>query len=204
MENRRYPIALFLPRVVLALIAFGRHVVQCMTGNAWFPAPSPPLGQVTDDLDALEAAETIARQRAPGAAAARDLKKKAVEDDLTGLKAYVHAIALKNIASAMAIILSAGLTPKQLGHRSRLPIEALMGPVPGRVLLRAKARGARVAYEWELSSDSGKSWVAIGITTDADTSVDGLVNGTVYMFRVRTTVKKTTGGWTQPVSFMVH
>ena len=204
MQTRRYPIALFLPRIVLALIAFGRHVVQCMTGNAWFPAPSPPLSQVEADLDALDAAEIAVKNRAPGAAAARDLKRKEVEDDMTGLKAYVHGIVLKNTAAAMAIILSAGMSPQQFGLRTKLPIQALMGPVPGRVILRAKAVGRRVAYEWEMSSDSGKSWVSLGVTTDANTSVDGLINGTIYMFRVRTTVKKTTSGWTQPVSFMVH
>ena len=205
METRRYPIALFLPRIVLALIAFGRHIVQCMTGNAWFPMPTPTLIQVTDDLDALAAAELATKNRAPGAAAARDLKKKAVVDDLTALKAYVHAIVLKNTLSAMAIILSAGLSPKQFGLRTKLPIDAVVGPIPGRAILRAKASKAkRVAYEWEMSSDSGKTWTAIGITTDADTTVDDLVAGSVYMFRVRTTVKKTTGAWTQPVTFMMH
>ncbi len=205
MEPRRYPIALFLPRIVIALIAFGRHLVQCMTGNAWFPTPNPPLAQVTSDLDALDAAETLAKQRAPGAAAARDLKKKTVLDDIEALKAYVHSVMMQNIASAMAIVLSAGMSPKQFGLRTKLPIDAFVSDVPGQAILRAKAvTKGRVAYEWQISSDSGKTWVDLGITTDADTTAEGLVAGSVYMFRVRATVKKTTGAWTQAVTFLMH
>jgi hypothetical protein len=205
MEPRRYPIALFLPRIVIALIAFGRHLVQCMTGNTWFATPNPPLAQVTTDLDALDAAETLAKQRAPGSAAARDLKKKVVLDDIEALKAYVHSIMMANIASAMAIVLSAGMSPKQFGLRTKLPIDAFVSDVPGEAILRAKAVAkGRVAYEWQISSDSGKTWVDIGITTDADTTAEGLVAGSVYMFRVRATVKKTTGAWTQAVTFLMH
>ena len=204
MKTKRYPIALFMPSVVALLIAFGRHIVQCMTNNSWFPSPSPDLNTVSGHLDALETAQTQAKTRTVGAAAARDLKKKEVEDDLTALKAYVHSIVLKNTSAAVAIILSAGMSPKTFGIRTKLPLEALMGSVPGQVLLRAKAAGKRVAYEWQYSADSGKTWQAIGITTDADTSIDGLTEGAMYMFRVRSTIKKETGAWTQPISFLVH
>lgn len=194
-----------MPQVVALLIALGRHIVQCMTDNTWFATPNPSLKVVSDDLDALEAAQTAAMSRTVGSAAARDLKKKEVMDDLSALKAYVQAIVLKNTASAMAIILSAGMSPKQFGVRAKLPLEALMGPAPAQVLLRAKAVAkGRVAYEWQSSADSGKTWVTTAITTDADTSIDGLPAGVVYMFRFRATVKKTTGAWSQAVSFLVQ
>ena len=41
--TKHISIALNLPKVVSALLLFGRHVVQAMTNNAWFPNPDPPL-----------------------------------------------------------------------------------------------------------------------------------------------------------------
>src|SRR4051794_794103 len=114
---KRYPIVLKLPQSVAPLIVYGRHVVLVTAQNPWFPSPTPPLGTITVDIDALEAAEATARNRSKGSAAARNLKKKRVEDDLTELKGYVQSVVNQNPDKAVAIIESAGMSARQLKLR---------------------------------------------------------------------------------------
>jgi hypothetical protein len=201
---KRNPPVLNLPQAVALLIVYGRHVVLAMTGNAWFPNPSPPLATVTADLDALEAAEVVAQSRAKGTAKARNHKKKIVQDDLMALKAYAMQIASQHPERAGEIYESAAMALKRYTPRPMPEISAQMGAEPGEVMLRAKAAGRRAAYEWQMSSDGGATWTTIGTTTVADTHVLGLTAGKTYAFRVRKTVKHTTADWSQVISFVVH
>ncbi|MFT3766609.1 MAG: fibronectin type III domain-containing protein [Minicystis sp.] len=198
------PIALNLPRSAALLILFARHVVQAMNGNPWFPTPTPPLATVTANVDALEVAEATARSRAKGTAAARDLNRKVVEADLMALKAYVQAVANQEPEKAAAIIQSAGMAPKRASSRAKPFLAAAMGTAAGEVILRAKAARGRVAYHWEVSSDGGRSWTSAGTTTVANTTVQGLAMSTTYLFRVRTTIARATGDWSQSIAFTVH
>jgi hypothetical protein len=184
-------------------LGLAKLIVARMTSNAYFPSPTPTLAVVTSNLDALEAAETVAKTRAKGAAAARNLKLKASIADCFGLRAYVQSIADANEDQAEAIIESAGMNARKRPSRSKADLAASMGPVPGQVILRAKA-GKNTAYEWQLSSDGGKTWVTIALTNGAKTAVPGLTAGTTYQFRCRRTVRDTTSDWSQVVSLFVH
>jgi len=197
-------VVLHLPRSVDSFMGLAKHIVARMTSNAYFPSPTPTLAVVTSNLDALEAAENVAKTRAKGAAAARNLKWKASIADLFGLRAYVQSIADANEDEAEAIIESSGLSARKRPSRSKADLSASMGPVPGQVILRAKAAGKNTAYEWQLSSDGGKTWVTIALTNGAKTAVPGLTAGTTYQFRCRRTVRDTTSDWSQVVSLFVH
>ncbi|MFO0757510.1 MAG: fibronectin type III domain-containing protein [Byssovorax sp.] len=204
MSIKQNTIALNLPKTVSALIVYGRHVVQVMTGNPWFPKPEPKLGTVSADLDTLEDAEATAQGRTKGAAATRDLSRKVVFDDMFGLKGYVQGIANQNPAQAEAIIESAGMSLKKHTSHVRPDLEAHLGKIPGEVILRAKSAGQIAAYEWQISGDGGATWTPLGTTTVANTKAEGLTVGTTYLFRLRVTIKKTTGDWWQPISFFMH
>lgn len=92
---------------------------------------------------------------------------------------------------------------KRSSARPKPELAAAMGPSPGQVIVRAKAvRGA--AYEWQMSTDGGATWVDVGLTTVATTGVGGLVKGTTCLFRFRTTRRNVTGGWSQSIGFFVH
>lgn len=197
-------VALNLPQIVGLIIVHGRHVIQAMTQNVWFPTPSPTLAVVEADLDALETDEALAHGRALGAVAARDLKRKAVEDDLHSLKAYVQGIANQNPLQAQLIIASAGMSLKQFTPHQRPDLEAMKGPHPGEVVVRAKAVARAAAYEWQYSADGGVTWVATAITTVANVSILGLTVHQTYSFRFRTTVKQTTSDWSQVVTFFLN
>jgi hypothetical protein len=201
--TQHFPIKLDLPQVVALLVVFGRHVVQSMTNNPWFPSPSPPLADISKGLDDLESSEVAVRSGTKGTAAVRDGHKAVTNGHMVGLKGYVGLIASQNAAHAIEIIESAGMTPRKAGTREKPPLAARVGPNIDEVLLRAKAAGKRAAYEWQYSSDGGKSWIVIGTTTVASTSLQGVSAGT-YLFRVRSTVKRTTSNWSQTVSLSVH
>lgn len=206
MKTKHHPIALNLPRIVALLIVYGRHVVKMMTDSksTWFPAPTPDLATVTADIDALEAAQAVALTRTKGSAAVRDDKQKTVEDDLVGLKGYAYTVIAQHADKADIIAAAAGMSLKQFGKRSKDDLEAFDGEGLLEVVLRARAvpGGKRAAYEWQVSSDGGKSWTSLGVTTVADTVVPGLVPGTSYMFRYRTTQKRTTSDWSQTITFV--
>ena len=204
MNGTKIPqIALNLPRVVALLIVFVQHVVQSMASSTWFAGLTALLTQTTTDLAALQAAQATALGRAKGAREARDDKKKVVVDDLVLLKSAVQTAVNQNPGLAATIIESSGLFQKRFTRRSTPNLAAAMAPVnPGEVRVRAKAvKGA--CYEWQCSLDGGKTWVAMGITTVANTSVLGMTMGSAVLFRFRTTIKKTTGDWSPMLSFFV-
>ncbi len=79
--------------------------------------PEPTLQTVSADLEQLETAEATVLSGIKGAAAARDLRRKLVEDDLHALKAHVYGIAGQHPDEAKSIIQPAGMFPKQLKAR---------------------------------------------------------------------------------------
>lgn len=197
------PVVLKLPDAVPALILRGRNIVLVMTESAWFSSLLPLLAGVAADLDDLMAAEVTVLTRANGAAAARDDKKKRVVDALTGLAAKVQSIVDQQPGEAATITAAAGMFQKKSSARPKPNLAATLGPTPGQVLVRAKAvKGS--AYEWECSTDGGATWVALRLTTVANTSVEGLTRGTTCLFRFRTTRRNVTGSWSQSISFYVH
>jgi hypothetical protein len=201
---RKPQIALNLPRVVALLLIFVRHVIDMMTKNTtWFPSPNPPLSDVAQHADDLEAAEVNVRSHVKGAVPIRDEKKRLVVADLDLLKAYVLAIAAASPALASVIIESAGMSQKNLPIRLRAQFEALLGTTPLEVILRAKAEKKKAFYEWQYSMDAGKTWVNLGTTNEANTTVTVPTAGVTYQFRYRATVKKQAGQWSQAVSLPV-
>jgi hypothetical protein len=199
---QHHPVVLKLPDPAPALILRGRNIVLVMTESAWFSSLLPLLAVVTTDLDDLMHAEATARTRAEGAASARDVAKKKVIDDLTGLAREVQNIVDRHPGEAGAIIAAAGMFQKKRSARAKPNLAAVMGPAPGQVLVRARAvKGS--AYEWQCSTDDGATWATLGLTTVANTSVAGLARGTTCLFRFRTTRGSVTSGWSPTASFYV-
>src|SRR6188474_1579367 len=70
-----------------------RLIVTMMTGNPSFPAPTPPLADVSADLDALEASEELARKGGKGMVKLRDVALRKVHNKMTMLKVYAQSVA---------------------------------------------------------------------------------------------------------------
>ena len=204
MKGTKVPqIVLKLPKVVALFIVFVQHVVQAMTNNPWFASLAALVTTTAADLAALQVAQAKALSRAKGAAEARDDAKQLVVNDLLLLKCGVQVAVNQNPGQAATIIESAGLFRKLVTLPSKPNLAAVMAPVnPGEVLVRAKAV-KRACYEWQYSLDHGASWLPMGSTTVANTSLLGMTVGAIVLFRFRTTVKKTTSDWSPTVSFRV-
>jgi hypothetical protein len=195
-------IALRLPTIVALLLIFVRHVIDMMTKNAaMFVNIVPPLSDVGKHADDLEAAEALAKSHAKGAVPDRNAKKRIVETDMMLLKAYVYGLALAAPLAAANLIAGAGMSEKNPAFRLKLAFEAILGPNPLEVILRAKAETGKAFYEWQYSSD-GKSWLDLRPTNEASTTLTVPAAGT-YQFRYRATVKKLTGEWSQEFALVV-
>jgi hypothetical protein len=202
--NHRSFVSLHLPIPVPALITYARSIVTAMTGNPAFPAPVPALATVSAGVDALEVTEKAALARTKGAVVARNEKRTALASLLQQLKAYIQAMADANVENGASIIASAGVAVRKTGARKPRVFEAKPGAVSGSVELVAAAAARRASYEWEYSSDGGKTWVALPATLQAKTTVTGLAPGSTVQFRYLPVTKAGQGDWSGPVSLIVR
>jgi hypothetical protein len=196
-------VSLKLPTPVAMLIAYGRTVVTKMTGNPYFPSPTPSLAQLTASIDGLATAETAALGRAKGAATTRNERKAALVTELKQLKAYVQSVADAAPAeNAASIIESAGLVVRKTATRHARTFTATAGPVSGTATLRAASAG-RASYDWQYSTDGGKTWISVAGTLQAKTAMTALTPGATVQFRYRTLTRTGEGDWSQPVALVI-
>ena len=200
----RPTIALALPKIVALLIVFAENIVKRMTGNPYFPAPTPALAALTTAIDELRAAEAAALARTKGAATVRNQKRTVVVSQLHTLRGYVQTVADADPANAPAIIESSGLAVRKAPTRHTRVLAAKPGRISGDATVTAVVAARRASYEWQYSADGGKTWITAPATLQARTTVPGLVPGSTAQFRYRAVTKAGEGDWSQPVSLLVH
>jgi len=203
-KTPRALVSLELPTVVGLLISLVRALIQALTGNAAFPNPTPTLAVLSGAVNDLEVAQTAALTRAKGAVEVRNEKRAALVTLLADLRAYVQTIA--NAAPpehAAAIIQSAGMNVRKTPvHKPRV-FAAIQGSVTGSVKLVAPFAGPRSAYDWQWSTDGGKTWQLAPSTVQARTSMIGLTPGATVLFRYRAVTKTGESDWSEPTSLIV-
>jgi hypothetical protein len=69
--------------------------------------------------------------------------------------------------------------------------------------LTTATAGPRASYEWQSSTDGGKTRVSMPTTVQAKTTVTGLQVGTSPQFRSRAVTRSGEGDWTQPLSITI-
>jgi hypothetical protein len=192
-----------LPAKVPLLLQYGQGIVKGMTGNPSFPNPTPTLAKVTSALDALSVAETAALARTKGAVLVRSAARVALVTLLKQLLGSIQVTADGDVENSAAIIASAGVAVRKTAVRPARGFHATTGPVTGSAKLVVPAAGKRASYDWELSTDGGKTWVAAPSTLGARTTITGLPAGTTVQFRVRALTKAGEGDWSQPTALLV-
>jgi fibronectin type III domain protein len=193
-----------LPKQVALLIGIAKAIALAVSGNKAFPTPDPTIATLDTAIADLETAETAVKTRAPGAVAARNQKRAALVALLEQLKGYVQKIADADPAHATELVQSAAMNVKKVSIRAKRVFDARPGAVSGSVTLVTVSAGNRASYEWEYSSDGGKSWQAALPTLQARMSLTGLQPGAGYSFRYRAVTKAGAGDWSQPVSLLVR
>ncbi|HEX8790390.1 MAG TPA: hypothetical protein VF765_05515 [Polyangiaceae bacterium] len=186
-----------------ALITYAQSVVTAITGNPSFPSPVPALALVTAGMTALHDAESAALARTKGAVAARNDKRLALVTLLQEVRNYVQSVADTDLETAATVIQSAGIAVKKVPAPKPRTFDAAQGAVSGTAKLVAASAGRRGAYEWQYSTDGGKTWVAAPSTLQAKTTVTGLTPGATVDFRCRPITKTGEGNWSQTVQLIV-
>ena len=197
-------VSLKVPTKVAALSAYAQQIVTAMTGNAAFPTPAPPLATVTAAINAFQTAEAAALARAKGAAATRNVKRTALIQLLEQLKVYVQTVADAIPEDGSSIILSAGMAVRKTPVHTPRVFAAKPGAVTGSVKLIAAAAARRASYNWQYSSDGGKTWISLPATLQAKTTMSGLTAGTTVQFRYQALIKTGESNWSQAVQLLVQ
>jgi hypothetical protein len=201
--DHRSIVSLKLPTRIQALITYAGGILKALTGNPSFPTLVPMLATLTAAIAELQTAETAALARTKGAVITRNEKKTALVQLLQQLKGAIQAAADANLENGASIIASAGVEVKKTVVRSPRVFGAKPGAVTGTAKLLTASAGHRASYEWEYSTDGGKTWVTTPVTLQAKTTVLGLTAGTTVQFRNRPVTKAGEGNWTQPVTLVV-
>jgi hypothetical protein len=198
------PIAILkLPKSVPALVTYAQAIVTAVTGNPSFPSPVPSVVTVAAAIAALHAAESTALTRAKGAVADRDDKRAALVALLKQWLPYVQTVADANVETAATVIQSAGIAVKKVAVRKPRVFVAEQGEMSGSAMLVAASAGRRASYEWQYSTDGGKTWVLAPVSLQAKTTVAGLTPGATVDFRYRPVTKTGEGNWSQTVQLIV-
>jgi hypothetical protein len=195
--------SLNLPTKVPALITYAQGIVMAMTGNASFPSPTPPLAALTAAINALQAAETAALARTKGAVPTRNEKRAVLVQQLQVLKGTIQSAADANPDNSASVITGAGIAVKKTPVHAARVFAAKPGTVSGSVKLETGTAARRAGYEWEYSTDGGKTWVTAPTTLQAKTTLSGLTPGATVTFRYRPVTKTGEGDWSQPTSIIV-
>lgn len=182
------------------LAAFSDAHVAAMTGNADFATPDPTAAAFATTLTAFKTALTASDQAQAAAqqkVAAKDAARVDVETALNARRNYVDT----KSGGDEAKILSTGFAVRA----AATPIGALPAPVdflatfgdnPGEVdLVWSAIRGAK-SYIVEVRENvAGTAWGGANVVTKSRATMEGLVTGKTYAFRVRAVGTAGNGPW---------
>jgi hypothetical protein len=75
--------------------------------------------------------------------------------------------------------------------------------VSGSVRLTAPVTGDRATYRKQMSTDGGKTWIALPDILQSTTVVTGLTPGTTVLFRHEALTLKGESDWSDPIAYLV-
>lgn len=190
-------------------IAKGRQIVSAMTNNTSFPNPSPPLTEVTADLDELTQAFALiqsAKSEVTTRVMSQDNAEAKVDQTLTKLAAYVESIAGRD----EGVITSAGMETKAVRSTPTVPsvpqsVGANTTDHEGEIELFWKPVPNARSYTIETSLDpaAANSWTHVGIATSAGKVIANLISGKRYWFRVAAVSAGGQSGWSEHATKVV-
>ena len=185
------------------LVTYARAIVRSMTGNAWFPAPSPSLASIDAAIDALDEAQIETLTRAKGTASLRDEKRRDLVILLQQLRTYVQAIADRNPENGASIVESGGLFLEKARAVKGRVFTATAGSVSGTIDLGAPRAARSAGYVWAYSVDAQKTWTSVPFTVKASTTITGLTPGAWVAFRYRAVTAAGAGDWSDVLTVIV-
>jgi Fibronectin type III domain len=187
-------------------IARARQIVTALTENSNFPAPNPPLAQVSTAIDKVEQLnDDVQAARAAAKAKTSELNQQeaALDRTLTQLAAYVESVGGDDEAK----IISAGMETRAARSAAgdvSAPhdLSASAGDHEGEVDLQwDKVNNAR-SYIVEQSPDppTDSSWSNSAVVVKSQATIEGLTSGKKYWFRVAAVGATGQSGWSNPAA----
>lgn len=203
-STKRSFVSLHLPEPVPALITYAQSVVTAMSNNPHFTAILPSLADVSAAIAALQSAETAALSRLKGTIVVRNDKKAALVTLLGELRNYVQKTADADQENGAAIIQSSGFPVRKTPVRKPRTFAAAPGAVSGSVVVKAPTAARRASYEWQYSTDGGKTWIEAAPSLRAKTTILGLPVAASVQIRYRSVTKAGPSNWAQPLVVVVN
>lgn len=193
------------PRQTGPFLSLAKAILSAVSNaKTTFPTPTPPLTQLTNDVNAFDTAQTSALTHAKGAVQARNAAMAVVIADLDQLRAYVQTVADADPSNALAIAHSAGMDLRKTKTTSKNDLNAKPGKVSGSIAVSARVAGVRSSHEWQYSTDGGKTWISAPSSLQAKTTLTGFTPLTAVMVRHCAVTKAGPQDWSQPVTVNVQ
>lgn len=183
---------------------------KSMDGNTFFPTPPVTVavnGVLDTDIKALDATQTVVLTRAKGTAAARDVSKQTVLNEIHNLQGYVQSIADTTPAKAIQIVQSSGFDVKMVTPHSKSDFSAKNTKVKGEVKLMVNVKkvtgGKKGFFKWQISTDN-INWKELPSTTKGNTPVPALTHAVTYYFRFLVVLQTGESGWSAAIDLLVN
>lgn len=177
--------------------------------KALFVNPSPTLPVLLGQIqDATTAQQSVGKIK--GAAAARDAKFAVLRTSMESERMMVQALCDQSPEQAATLIAAASMKAVTVATFHKVLLGAKTGLPSGTVLLDANASlldgtKRRKTFNWELTTDGGKTFASLPSTPLGKTQVANLTPLTMVGFRVSLTVSnQPQGPWSQVVTILVR
>ncbi len=189
-------------------ISRARRIVDAITDNAAsFPNPVPTLADVTAAIDAAEQANNAAvdaRAVSKQRTSVLEEKDSELTDAVTRLASYVESAS----GGREDVILSAQMDVRAPALQSNEPpdaptnLTATFGDLDGEIDLSWNAMRGAQSYIVQMSPNppTDTSWTQAAVVTISKHTVNGLVSGNKYWFRVCAVGAGGQSGWSDPAA----
>jgi hypothetical protein len=193
----------------LGWLSKAKAVGAATTAHAsMFAAIASILAQLASDTVELDTAQSATASMGKDRTSARNAKFTNVKKSLRATRAAVQGLCdnAPDAAHAADIAIAAAFGVRTKPVRTKPPfagkaygngVVKLFLKVPGK-------KGARVYYEWRMSTDGGVTWVSLPGTNVSTTVVFGLTPGQKVLFESRTTAKSILSAWSQSLGVLVQ
>lgn len=187
-------------------IQFARQIVLDMTSNPNFTTPSPALAAIAAAATALETAYNTAqtaRQNAKTQTSVSKAKKAALDLLLTQEANYIQNVTAGDKAKIESSGFSVRNTPSPIGDLPA-PTDVEIAPSQSAGTVDINWRGVRGAdsyiVERALDSVAPLAWTTAFTTTKSKATVNTMVSGGKYWFRVAGIGAAGQGAWSDAIA----